>query len=288
MILLDELISSVKNTARSKLNKFSQNLVSTGFWLFAVCTLLYTPFALSEDCLSNRIDQYSTVKQVYDGDTVKLTNGKKIRLIGINTPEMNYKTGEPEPFAKAAKTFLTRKVLKKKIGIRYGADKKDRHGRYLAHIFLNDELNLQQALLEKGLAVNISFPPNLWQQGCYMDAEKEARKNKIGVWKNHHKNIILASNIKPTQTGFQFIKGRISNIKQDKKIIWLNLSTNSNANKQTKTPISLKIYKKNLSYFKNMNIEQLKGKKIIVKGWISRYKKHYYMTVRHPNALQIL
>ena len=273
------MINSVKNTAKNKLIKFCQNLVITGFWLFAA----YTPLSFSADCLSNRIDQYSQVKQVYDGDTVKLANGKKIRLIGINTPEMNYKTGDPEPFAEEAKTFLKNKVLRKKIGLRFGVEKKDLHGRYLAHIFLNDELNLQQALLERGLAVNISFPPNLWQHECYVDAEKEAREQKKGLWKNHHKNIILARNITQSQTGFQFIKGRISSIKQDKKVIWLSLSTN-----EKKHQVSLKINKKNLAYFKNMNIDHLKNKNIIAKGWISRYKKHYYISIKHPDQIQTL
>jgi len=278
------LTSSVKNTAKNKIPLFQQNPVNykqfTGF-----CVLLfwlYSPLSHSEDCLSDRIDQYAIVSQVYDGDTIKLKSGKKIRLIGVNTPEMNHKTGEPEPFAKQAKEYLQRKVLRKKVGLRYGSEKKDRHGRYLAHIFLNDQLNLQQALLTKGLAVNISFPPNLWQQECYADAEKSARKNLKGIWKNHQKNIILASRIKPSQSGFQFIKGRISDIKQNKKAFWLNLSTNRNK------PVTLRIYKENLSYFKNVDIEKLEGKSIIAKGWISRHKKHYYITIRHPSALQIL
>lgn len=278
------LTNSVKNTVKNKISLFQQNPANykqfTGFCILLFW--LYSPLSYSEDCLSDRIDQYAVVSQVYDGDTVKLKNGKKIRLIGVNTPEMNYKTGEPEPFAKQAKEYLKKQVLRKEIGLRYGSEKKDRHGRYLAHIFLNDELNLQQALLTKGFAVNIGFPPNLWQQECYADAEKSAQQSLKGIWKNHKKNIVLASRIKSSQTGFQFIKGRISDIKQDKKAFWLNLSTNVNK------PVTLRIYKENLSYFKNVDIKKLKGKSIIAKGWISRYKKHYYMTIRHPNALQIL
>lgn len=268
------LINSVKNTAKSKLIELRQILVVTGFWLFST----YSFPSVSADCSSNQFDEHGIVKQVYDGDTVKLTNGKKIRLIGINTPEMNYKTGNPEPFAKKAKLFLQQKVLKQRIGLRFGSDKKDRHGRLLAHIFLNDKLNLQQALLKNGLAVNIAIPPNLWQQDCYLEAEKDARKLNKGIWKNHSRNIIDAKQIKPTQTGFQFVRGTISKIHFNKNTIWLKLSNK----------MSLRIHKKNLTYFQNMNIEQLKNKQILARGWVIRYKKRYHMSIGHPNALQIL
>jgi len=268
------LINSVKNTAKNKLIKSRQNLVFTGFWLFSLFSIPAFPF----DCTTDRIDQYAIVKQVYDGDTVKLSDGKKIRLVGINTPEMNYKTGTPQPYAKKAKIFLKQKVLKQKIGIRFGNDKKDRHGRLLAHIFLNDGLNLQQALLKNGLAVNIAIPPNLWQQDCYKDAENEARILNKGIWKNHSNNIVNAWQINKTQTGFQFVKGTITDIQQDKKTIWLKLSNK----------LSIRIYKRNLPYFKNLNIERLKNKRVIVRGWINYHKKRYFMTIGHPNALQVL
>ena len=273
-ILPDVLINSVKNTVKNKLIKFRQSLVFTGFWLIST----YSFPVYSFDCISDQIDEYAVVKQVYDGDTVKLTNGKKVRLIGINTPEINYKTGNPEPYAKKAKYFLQQKVLKQKIGLRFGNDKKDRHGRFLAHIFLRDKINLQQALLKNGLAVNIAIPPNLWQQDCYLNAEKEARRLRKGIWENHNQNIIDAQQIKSAQTGFQFVKGTVMEINEDKKTIWLKLSNK----------MSLRIFKKNLVYFNNMNIKRLKNKRIIARGWVNRYKKRYHITIGHPNALQLL
>ena len=268
------LTNSVKNTAKNKLIKLQQSLALTGLWLFST----HSFSALSDNCTTDRIDEYAIVKQVYDGDTIRLADGKKIRLIGINTPEMNYKTGNPEPFAQKAKAFLTREVLKQKIGLRFGSDKKDRHGRLLAHIFLKDKSNLQQALLKSGFAVYITIPPNLWQQDCYMNAEQEARKKNKGIWKRHTQNIINAEQIKRTQTGFQFVKGVISAIHEDKKTVWLKISNK----------MSLRIYKKNLAYFKNMNFERLINKRIIARGWVNHFKKRFHMNIGHPNALQLL
>ncbi|HFE37498.1 MAG TPA: hypothetical protein ENK06_03630, partial [Gammaproteobacteria bacterium] len=192
-------------------------------------------------------------------------------------PEMNYKTGAPEPFAKKAKQFLKEKVLRKKVGLRYGPDKKDHYGRLLAHVFY-DKLNLQQALLSEGLAVNITIPPNLWQQNCYLSAEKSARQNKRGLWKNHLNNIVDAQAIKPGQTGFQFVKGRVKEIRLYNKTTWLKLSNK----------LSLRISAKNMGYFNAIDIKQLKGKTVIARGWVHLFKNRFRMTINHPNSLEIL
>jgi len=266
------LINFVKNTAASKTFSFSQSPILFGLWFFSA----YSSFALSDNCDSDRIDQYAIVSHVYDGDTVKLVNGTKIRLIGINTPEMNYKTGSPEPFAQKAKRFLRQQVLNKKIGLRFGSDKKDRYGRRLAHIFYNQR-NIQQALLKRGLAAHITIPPNLWGLSCYESAEYEARRKKNGLWRSYHKRIINSEHIKPSQTGFQFVKGTIKEIRENRHAIWLKLSNK----------VSLRINKKDLRYFSELNIEQLIGKKVVARGWVNFRKKRFYLTIKHPIALGI-
>ena len=191
---------------------------------------------------------------------------------------MNYKTGLPEPFANKAKNFLKKKVKNQKVGLSFGAEKKDRYGRLLAHIYLNDDLNLQQALLAKGLAVNIAIPPNLSQQDCYLKTEKHAKVAKTGIWKQHKANILDSKNMSKTQTGFKFVKGRVLEINQSKKAFWLKLSNK----------MSLRINKSHLSYFKHITIESLAGKRIIARGWINYYKKRFNMNIKHPDAIEIL
>ncbi len=266
------LINSVKNTGASKTFSFSQSPILFGLWFFSV----YSSLALSNNCDTDRIDRYATVSHVYDGDTVKLVDGTKVRLIGINTPEMNYKTDSPEPFAQKATRFLRQQVLNKKIGLRFGADKKDRYGRRLAHVFYNQR-NIQQALLKRGLAVQITIPANLWGLLCYESAEYEARRKKIGLWKSYHKRIINSERIKPSQTGFQFVKGTIKEIRKNKHTIWLKLSSK----------VSLRINKKDLPYFNELKISQLVGRKVIARGWVNFHKKRFYLTIQHPNALGI-
>src|SRR3989304_3808831 len=53
-------------------------------------------------CAPDRIDEYAKVKQVFDGDTIQLTDGRKLRLVGINSPELGKEDRPPEPYADQA------------------------------------------------------------------------------------------------------------------------------------------------------------------------------------------
>jgi len=246
---------------------------------FFVSSLLLSPAlaAQTNTCSSRSFDERALVVRVYDGDTVKLANGDSIRLIGINTPEMNYDTGTPEPYAKKAKRFLEKLVLKNKIGIKYGAEKTDRYKRKLAHIFLLDGTNLQYEILKSGLAFNISIPPNLRRHNCYFNAEKTARNNNLGIWKSPHYKPVKASKINKNQLGFKLITGKVNSVLKTKKSIRIKFSEK----------MALRINKKDLHYFKNLQPEQLIGKHITARGWVNLYKHRFSMRIRHPDAMSV-
>ena len=55
------------------------------------------------DCPADRIDEYVEVADVHDGDTVRLVDGRKLRLIGFNTPELARDESPAEPLATEAR-----------------------------------------------------------------------------------------------------------------------------------------------------------------------------------------
>ena len=68
---------------------------------------------------SRRVDlnpgyAYYKVNKVYDGDTVKLSDARKIRLLGINTPEVKHRNQDTEAGGEIAKHWLTNKLLNQK------------------------------------------------------------------------------------------------------------------------------------------------------------------------------
>ena len=84
----------------------------------------------------------------YDGDTCTTTNGERVRLACIDTPELVGKRAEPVP-AIAAPNHLRGLVLGKKVGIRRITE--DRYGRTVAELFMG-ETNVQREMVATGHA----------------------------------------------------------------------------------------------------------------------------------------
>lgn len=129
------------------------------------------------------------VSKISDGDTfyVKTKNSEeiKIRLIGIDAPEsrnVGIKVRK-EYFGKEAKFFVTNLLKNKKVKLTFDVQKTDRYGRILAYVYLENGVFLNQYLVENGIAVVSTFPPNVKFVEIFTKAEKSARNKKFGLWK---------------------------------------------------------------------------------------------------------
>ncbi|NOQ69049.1 MAG: hypothetical protein GQ573_02935, partial [Gammaproteobacteria bacterium] len=191
--------------------------------LYFSISFVYAPQILAGSaCTSEQFDETSKIRYIHDGDTLRLNDGRKIRLIGINTPELAHDGKPAEAFAFEAKNALKSLFKKDKaIALVYGKDKKDRYGRLLAHAFLTDGQNVQATLLKQGYANAITMPPNTLFASCYLEMENKARCNKKGLWKNTV--ILQAKNLNNQHTGFRLVKGKVESINSNSKGIWLNL-----------------------------------------------------------------
>lgn len=127
--------------------------------------------------------ELATVAAQYDGDTVRLADGRHVRLLGIDTPEMNYHHGAPQPFAERA-LARTRSLLPQGSSVRLTRDRelRDRYGRELAHAFRPDGTSVEETLLREGLAVSFILPPNVGLADCLLAAERDARSARRGLW----------------------------------------------------------------------------------------------------------
>jgi endonuclease YncB( thermonuclease family) len=228
-------------------------------------------------CQTQRIDLRTSVGRVLDGDTLELSDRRRIRLIGINAPEFARRGQPAEALAVQARTALGALLIKsgQRIALRYGAHPLDRYGRTLAHVFLPDGTNLAQQLLLKGLAVRIAFPPNLWAQDCYKLAENQARRQQRGLWQH----IITTSDALPADSkGFHIIEGTVDRVGFSKKSVWLNF----------KGSFAARIARKELKHFRDIDFKKLTGRKLQVRGWIYGYKDQRIMRLRHSSMLDIM
>lgn len=122
------------------------------------------------------------VAEVVDGDTVILGNGQKVRLLGIDAPELE-REGQPADFlAHKAKLVLTSLAQGQPVRLEYDQLRYDRYGRILAFLFLTDGTNLSRELVRQGLAHVYTVPPNMRFRGELLAAQREAMKARRGIW----------------------------------------------------------------------------------------------------------
>ena len=246
---------------------------------FTIWLTSFSGFVSAEtNCPPSHIDTIATVSYVYDGDTVRLRSGDKVRFIGINTPEMARKQRPAEPLAKEARQALIT-LLKQhqyQVHLRYGQQQRDRYGRLLAHAYTPDNKSISDYLLNKGLANLVAITPNVKGLSCYAKAEKLARQNTKGLWKLS--NIINSSVLSPQTRGFKIIRGKVVRIGESKRNLWLNLEGG----------LALRIPKKDLHWFTKHDPRNFNGKMILARGWIYERKGEQRIRVQHPLSLELL
>jgi len=124
------------------------------------------------------------VRKVTDGDTIHVTylgRDERVRLIGIDTPEVSWYGHPGECFGEEAGLFTLSRLEGRRVGLRFDVDARDRYGRLLAYVYLRDEL-FNLTLVRLGYATVDPVPPNTARAAEFASAEAEARAMGRGLW----------------------------------------------------------------------------------------------------------
>jgi len=139
---------------------------------FFLSTLLLTSLSRAQTHL---------VKRVINGDTIQLSNGERIRLIGVDTPETKHPKKPVEYFGKEASAFTKKTVEGKVVTLKYGWQSKDKHGYTLAYVYLKDGTFINAEIIKQGYGH--AYTRFLFKHiEEFKQYEKEARENKRGLW----------------------------------------------------------------------------------------------------------
>jgi micrococcal nuclease len=125
------------------------------------------------------------VKYVIDGDTVVLTSEVRVRLIGIDAPEVDHSDYglKGEPYGVEATEYLRALIGSKPVRLESGSEPQDKYGRTLAYLFLPDGVFVNQKMVEAGFAETYRrFDFKYKQQ--FLELEKKARSRKLGMWQD--------------------------------------------------------------------------------------------------------
>lgn len=120
-------------------------------------------------------------ERVIDGDTVVLDGGERVRLIGVDTPEVHHPKKPVQYFGRQASAFTERLVEGKLVRLEFDQTRRDHYGRTLAYLRLEDGtfVNLEIVRMGYGFAYT-KFPFRYMDE--FRAAERTARMNKAGLW----------------------------------------------------------------------------------------------------------
>lgn len=222
-------------------------------------------------------DEVVTVRQVTDGDSLRLTDGRKVRLIGINAPELGRDGKADEPLAAPARDRLKALIGDQTVTLETGPDRFDRYGRLLAYVKLPNGKSAGESLLQQGLASVIAIAPNLAHLGQYRRAEAIARQQRIGIWAHPYFQPVSAKSLHRTMTGYRFVRGQIQRVGKSRKYVYFDLTPD----------FAIAIDRKHWHYFGG-DPQQWRGKKVIVRGWISLWRNKLRVRVGHPAMIEVL
>lgn len=196
------------------------------------------------------------VRQVVDGDTLRLADGRRVRLIGINTPELGRQGRSDEPFAVQARRRLQALVDASDghVGLLPGEQRQDRYGRTLAHLYDRAGRNLEAQLLAEGLGYMVAIAPNTALATCQLAAERQARERRLGLWRQEQ--VKTAGQL--DSGGFALLGGRVLDVQRNRGGVWLELDGGR----------VLRVAPASLGAFDVGYLQGLKGRRVEARGWV--------------------
>jgi micrococcal nuclease len=137
---------------------------------------IVSPFAPFLFFLFPSVVSAATVAAVVDGDTIRLDDGRTVRYLGVNTSEYG------QPFYEEAKRFNEQLVAGKPVRLETHGQERDRYGRELAYVFVDDVLINSQIVAEGWGYVFILQP--LSKANEWLRLQKHAQDQRKGIWRD--------------------------------------------------------------------------------------------------------
>ena len=124
--------------------------------------------------------------RVVDGDTIIVKmkgTEERVRLIGVDTPETVHPEKPVAFFGKEASAFTKRMAEGKSVRLEYDWQERDKYGRFLAYVYLEDGTFLNAEIIKRGYGFAYTrFPFKYLDK--FRKYEREARENIRGLWGN--------------------------------------------------------------------------------------------------------
>ena len=256
--------------------------------LALVIALMTSPAAASaaSPALPRPLDVGETRKavEIVDADTVRLDNGRQVRLVGLQGPKLplgrlNYPTW---PLAPEAREHLVRLIGDAPLTLHFGGAREDRHGRILAHLTRPDGLWIQGAMLEAGYARVYTFDDNRSLIPEMLRLEAAARAARRGIWAHSYYRIRTPEDLAGTTDSFQIVEGQVRAVGLSRDRAFLNFGPDY------KTDFTVAIAKRDYKNFgRGFDPKRYDGQMVRVRGWVEAINGPS-IDVTHPEQIEVI
>ncbi|WP_018316473.1 thermonuclease family protein [Bradyrhizobium sp. WSM2793] len=234
-------------------NATSPGHVTRLFHLIVAFLLLASRTALATPCQFESQGE-GRVAAIVDARSVRLDDGREIRLAGIETTA-------------TTKQALASLLASRDVTLRGNDDTPDRYGRQGALVFIGEsDTSVQAMLLAQGDALVSAEITDKDCAAALMTSEAEARRQKKGSWADPSaiKNAESPDDILAGIGRFMVVEGKVLSVRQAGAMTYLNFGRNWTRG------FAVTISKRTLPAFENAGItlKSLESKRIRVRGWV--------------------
>jgi endonuclease YncB( thermonuclease family) len=247
---------------------------------------------------------------VLDGDSVVIGDGRQIRLIGVNAPELGHSCGPDsrevragretangpslargprlvpigdctpspdQPLAREARARLAALIERRRVRLTPGHEPQDRHGRLLAHIEVSGA-SVEDTLLREGLAWMVAIPPNVSRLEALARAEAEARAAGRGVWREPALAPVEGERLATVSGGFHLVKAEVRAVRRGRSNHYFELAP------KVVVVVSAADWRERFQPRYGAP-EALAGRRVLARGWFIETATERRLRVSHPAML---
>jgi len=239
-----------------------------------------TPSFAPGDCLAGVPSEQVHISYVTDGDTVVLSDKRRVRLIGLNALELNASSKADLRWAVEARTALKDWIQSGPVRLIPGIDRIDHFGRTLAHLQKEGGSIAAQTLIQKGLALSVAVGANTRCADQMLLTERQARSAGLGIWASPGNWLINKERLNGRERGFNLIESVVVGTSKNTHHEFLTLANGLQVHFDEhwkKTPANATLLS-----------SRIVGKKFEVRGWLNSNNGKQRLTISHPANLRVL
>ena len=232
-----------------------------------------------------REERKPTVERVIDGDTFVLTTGERVRLIGVDTPELQREDMPVQYYGEEARRFLKRMVEGKQVSLKSDWQSKDQYERTLAYVYVEDTIFVNLEIVKQGYGFVCTRYPFEYMES-FRKCQRQAMANSTGLW-GRKLSQDTTRTIDPSDAHGYYgekviVEGKIVRTYNSGKACFLNF------HEDWKNHLTAVIFATDFENFPDSPEKHYLGKRVRIIGKIKKYKGAPEIVLNDATEIEVL